>query len=336
MGEVYRARDAKLERDVAIKILPPTVAADTERLGRFEREARTLAALNHPNIAAIYGFEESGGVHALVMEYVPGPTLADRLVTGPLPVSEVLPIARQIADALQTAHDLGIVHRDLKPPNVKVTPDGVVKVLDFGLAKAIEPGTSGLSGGGRLHDLFVNFEAVTPGEYKAGGEGMRLSHGFATSPFGLIHAALSPRGLVHLAFVDGSDSGAATGLARRWPRAALERDDAAAQSLARQIFVTRRGRIALAPAGTNFQVRVWEALLELGAKGPTSYSALAAAIGSPGASRAVGQAVGANPVAWLIPCHRVLRRDGELGGYRWGVERKRAMLAWEYAASVTA
>ncbi|MDP9199633.1 MAG: methylated-DNA--[protein]-cysteine S-methyltransferase [Pseudomonadota bacterium] len=195
---------------------------------------------------------------------------------------------------------------------------------------------AGLSGGGRLHDLFVNFESVTPGEYKAGGEGMRLSHGFATSPFGLIHAALSPRGLVHLAFVDGSESGAATGLARRWPRAALERDDAAAQSLARQIFVARRGRITLAPAGTNFQVRVWEALLELGAKGPTSYSALAAAIGSPGASRAVGQAVGANPVAWLIPCHRVLRRDGELGGYRWGVERKRAMLAWEYAASVSA
>ncbi len=194
---------------------------------------------------------------------------------------------------------------------------------------------AGLSGGGRLHDLFVNFESVTPGEYKAGGEGMRLSHGFATSPFGLIHAALSPRGLVHLAFVDGSESGAATGLARRWPRAALERDDAAAQSLARQIFVARRGRITLAPAGTNFQVRVWEALLELGAKGPTSYSALAAAIGSPGASRAVGQAVGANPVAWLIPCHRVLRRDGELGGYRWGVERKRAMLAWEYAASVS-
>jgi AraC family transcriptional regulator of adaptative response/methylated-DNA-[protein]-cysteine methyltransferase len=195
---------------------------------------------------------------------------------------------------------------------------------------------AGLSGGGRLHDLFVNFEAVTPGEYKAGGEGMRLSHGFATSPFGLIHAALSPRGLVHLAFVDGSESRAAAGLAGRWPRAALERDDAAVLSLARQIFVARRGRITLAPAGTNFQVRVWEALLELGARGPTNYSALAAAIGSPGASRAVGQAVGANPVAWLIPCHRVLRRDGELGGYRWGVERKRAMLAWEYAASVGA
>jgi AraC family transcriptional regulator of adaptative response/methylated-DNA-[protein]-cysteine methyltransferase len=195
---------------------------------------------------------------------------------------------------------------------------------------------AGLSGGGRLHDLFVNFEAVTPGEYKAGGEGMRLSHGFATSPFGLIHAALSPRGLVHLAFVDGSESRAAAGLAGRWPRAALERDDAAVMSLARRIFVARRGRITLAPAGTNFQVRVWEALLELGARGPTSYSALAAAIGSPGASRAVGQAVGANPVAWLIPCHRVLRRDGELGGYRWGVERKRAMLAWEYAASVGA
>jgi AraC family transcriptional regulator of adaptative response/methylated-DNA-[protein]-cysteine methyltransferase len=195
---------------------------------------------------------------------------------------------------------------------------------------------AGLSGGGRLHDLFVSFEAVTPGEYKAGGEGMRLMHGFANSPFGQIHAGLSPRGLVHLAFVDGSESAAATGLARRWPLAALERDDAAVLSLARQIFVKRCGRITLAPAGTNFQVRVWEALLELGAQGPTCYSALAAAIGSPGASRAVGQAVGANPVAWLIPCHRVLRRDGELGGYRWGVERKRAMLAWEYAASVGA
>lgn len=195
---------------------------------------------------------------------------------------------------------------------------------------------AGLSGGGRLHDLFVSFEAVTPGEYKAGGEGMRLSHGFATSPFGRVHAALSPRGLVHLAFVDGTESRATAALAGRWPRAALERDDAAVLALARQIFVARRGRITVAPSGTNFQVRVWEALLELGARGPTSYSALAAAIGNPGASRAVGQAVGANPVAWLIPCHRVLRRDGELGGYRWGVERKRAMLAWEYAASVSA
>ena len=193
---------------------------------------------------------------------------------------------------------------------------------------------AGLSGGGRLHDLFVHFDAVTPGEYKDGGAGIRLRHGFAQSPFGRIHAALSPRGLVRLAFVDGRDSAAFLELAEHWPRATIERDDEAVASLARQIFVKRSGRITLAPAGTNFQFKVWQALLDLGSRGPTSYSALAATIGHANASRAVGQAVGANPVAWLIPCHRVLRRDGTLGGYHWGVERKRAMLAWEHAASL--
>lgn len=195
---------------------------------------------------------------------------------------------------------------------------------------------AGLSGGGRLHDLFVNFEAVTPGEYKDGGAGIGLRHGHAQSPFGRVHAAFSARGIVHLAFVDGSDARALAELKRRWPHAELERDDPAIETLARQIFVERSGRIALAPTGTNFQVKVWQALLDLGSQGPTSYSAIAAAIGQPGASRAVGQAVGANPVAWLIPCHRVLRRDGGLGGYHWGVERKRAMLAWEHAAAVRA
>ena len=193
---------------------------------------------------------------------------------------------------------------------------------------------AGLSGGGRLHDLFVHFDAVTPGEYKDGGAGIRLRHGFAESPFGRIHAALSPRGLVRLAFVDGRDSAAFLELAQQWPRATIERDDAAIEAVARQVFVKRSGRITLAPAGTNFQFKVWQALLDLGSRGPTSYSALAQAIGHANASRAVGQAVGANPVAWLIPCHRVLRRDGTLGGYHWGVERKRAMLAWEHAASL--
>ncbi len=194
---------------------------------------------------------------------------------------------------------------------------------------------AGLSGGGRLHDLFVSFEAVTPGEYKEGGAGVALRHGFAQSPFGWVHAALSPRGLVHLAFADRGETAAMSALKQRWPRAACERDDRAIAALARQIFVERKGRITLAPTGTNFQVKVWQALLDLGGRGPTSYSEIAAAIGQASASRAVGQAVGANPVAWLIPCHRVLRRDGELGGYRWGVERKRAMLAWEHAAAVS-
>ncbi|OFW30000.1 MAG: hypothetical protein A3H97_22150 [Acidobacteria bacterium RIFCSPLOWO2_02_FULL_65_29] len=162
MGEVYRAHDTKLDRDVAIKILPETFAADPERIARFQREAKTLASLNHPNIGAIYGLEEAGATKALVLELVEGPTLADMLAGSglsalgssksvpfspgqspkpkaqSLPLDEVLPIAMQIADALEAAHEHGIIHRDLKPANIKVTPDGRVKVLDFGLAKALE------------------------------------------------------------------------------------------------------------------------------------------------------------------------------------------------------
>jgi eukaryotic-like serine/threonine-protein kinase len=137
MGEVYRARDTKLGRDVALKVLPRLFSADPERLARFDREARLLASLNHPHIAAIYGFEQTSGVHALVLELIEGPTLAERLQRGPLPITEALRIARQIADALEAAHERRIVHRDLKPQNIKVKPDGTVKVLDFGLAKAV-------------------------------------------------------------------------------------------------------------------------------------------------------------------------------------------------------
>jgi serine/threonine-protein kinase len=136
MGEVYRARDGKLNRDVAIKVLPDLAGRDPERLARFEREAHVLASLNHPNIAAIYGIEESAGAPALILELVEGPTLADRIAAGPIPCDETLAIARQIAGALEAAHALGIIHRDLKPANVKLRPDDAVKVLDFGLAKA--------------------------------------------------------------------------------------------------------------------------------------------------------------------------------------------------------
>src|ERR1051326_1819726 len=136
MGEVYRAADTRLKRQVAIKVLPPDVAHDPARLARFQREAEVLASLNHPHIAAIYGLEDADGVSALVMELVDGATLADRIARGPIPIEEALPIATQIAEALEAAHEQGIVHRDLKPANIKLREDGAVKVLDFGLAKA--------------------------------------------------------------------------------------------------------------------------------------------------------------------------------------------------------
>jgi serine/threonine-protein kinase len=139
MGQVYRAHDTRLNRDVALKVLPDAFASDSDRLARFTREAHALASLNHTNIAHIHGLEESSGVRALVMELVEGPTLADRIARGPIPIDEALPIARQIAEALEAAHEQGIIHRDLKPANIKVRPDGMVKVLDFGLAKAADP-----------------------------------------------------------------------------------------------------------------------------------------------------------------------------------------------------
>src|SRR5215467_15293430 len=134
MGQVYRARDTRLARDVALKVLPPGLMADPDRLARFEREARVLASLNHPHIAAIYGIETSDKVKALILELVDGETLADRLKRGPMPLRDALVIARQIADALDAAHERNIVHRDLKPANIAITHAGIVKVLDFGLA----------------------------------------------------------------------------------------------------------------------------------------------------------------------------------------------------------
>ena len=139
MGEVYRAHDTKLNREVAFKVLPDLFAADPDRLKRFQREAQALAALNHPSIAHIHGFEEADGVQALVMELVDGPELEALIARGPMPLKDVLPIARQIAEALEEAHQHGIIHRDLKPANIKVRDDGTVKVLDFGLAKAFDP-----------------------------------------------------------------------------------------------------------------------------------------------------------------------------------------------------
>src|SRR5882724_904581 len=138
MGEVYKARDTMLKRDVALKVLPASFLRDPERMARFQREAEVLASLDHPNVGPIYGIVESEDSRGLVLALVEGPTLADQIALGPLPLDEALSISKQIIDALEYAHDRGVVHRDLKPANIKITPEGVVKVLDFGLAKVLE------------------------------------------------------------------------------------------------------------------------------------------------------------------------------------------------------
>ena len=144
MGEVFRARDTTLGRDVALKVLPDNVAHDADRIARFRREAQMLAALNHPLIASIYGIDDSGVAPVLVLELVEGLTLAERISAGPLPLGESLSIALQVTEALGAAHERGIIHRDLKPSNIKLRPDGTVKVLDFGLARALEPAAGGV------------------------------------------------------------------------------------------------------------------------------------------------------------------------------------------------
>jgi serine/threonine protein kinase len=163
MGQVYRATDTLLKRQVALKVLPPEVANDPDRVARFQREAEVLASLNHPNIAHLYGLERSGGTLALVMELVEGPTLADRIGKGAISIDEALPIAKQIAEALEAAHEHGIIHRDLKPANIKVREDGTIKVLDFGLAKAMEVGTSGASSAALANSPTITSPALMTG-----------------------------------------------------------------------------------------------------------------------------------------------------------------------------
>jgi AraC family transcriptional regulator, regulatory protein of adaptative response / methylated-DNA-[protein]-cysteine methyltransferase len=188
----------------------------------------------------------------------------------------------------------------------------------------------GLSGGGRLHDLTVTLDAMTPGEIRAGGEGVIIRHGVADTPFGTAFIAETPRGLCRLAFIDtASDRGELQALRAAWPMAKLVRDDARASTLVDIIWGHETATLPLAVCGTNFQVQVWRALLELDAGETVSYSALARRLGQPNGARAVGNAVGANPVAWVIPCHRVLRESGKPGGYRWGAARKQMIRRWE-------
>jgi AraC family transcriptional regulator of adaptative response/methylated-DNA-[protein]-cysteine methyltransferase len=192
---------------------------------------------------------------------------------------------------------------------------------------------SGLSGPGRLHDLCVNLEAASPGEMKSGGASWMISFGFADSPFGKYLIAESPRGVCHLSFVENEKT-SLTELQKNWPQAKVKRDDSTAEKMAGQIFRQHAGSETGAPlrafvCGTPFQVRVWRALLQVQPGTLTSYGRLASAIDKPTAARAVGTAVGKNPLAYLIPCHRVIRETGVIGDYHWGAIRKRAMIAWE-------
>lgn len=195
-------------------------------------------------------------------------------------------------------------------------------------------GSVGLSGPGRLHDLFVTLEAMSPGEYRAGGAGLSIRYGVHDSPFGPALIALTSRGICGLHFIGEVDDGIAR-LRKDWPEADLRQDTAGTGAIAERLFrplSSGTGRpLALLVRGSNFQVKVWRALLEVPFGAVTSYRQIAARLGAPGSSRAVGGAVGANPVAWLIPCHRVIRETGLLGGYHWGLDRKAAMLGWEAA-----
>jgi AraC family transcriptional regulator of adaptative response/methylated-DNA-[protein]-cysteine methyltransferase len=194
---------------------------------------------------------------------------------------------------------------------------------------------AGLSGPGRLHDLCVTLEAASPGELKSGGEGWTITCGFAETPFGICLSGESPRGICHLSFLDFHDKDAAlTELQQQWPRAQLLQDDSAAARITRRVFERSTGPQIHSPLrafvrGTAFQVRVWRALMQVRPGSLISYGRLAAALGQPTAARAVGAAVGQNALAYLIPCHRVIRETGVTGGYRWDPVRKRVMLAWE-------
>jgi AraC family transcriptional regulator of adaptative response/methylated-DNA-[protein]-cysteine methyltransferase len=226
-----------------------------------------------------------------------------------------------------------------------VTPKSFLQWLTFSRAEGLlRNGASvlgtaletGLSGPGRLHDLCVRLEAASPGEIQSGGEGWTVTAGFCSSPFGDCLAAQSPRGICHLSFVDSDRKTAWANLRQLWANARWQRDDAAVQSLMADVFVRPNRLAARRPLtvfvkGTDFQLRVWRALLQIPSGQLTTYGQLASAVCTPSAARAVGSAVGSNELAWLIPCHRVIRQTGAAGEYRWGALRKRAMIAWEHS-----
>jgi len=227
-----------------------------------------------------------------------------------------------------------------------LTPKAFLQAITLDNAKALLASSAsvldtayelGLSGPGRLHDLFVTHEAMSPGDYKAGGAGLTMQYGFHPSPFGEAILVATERGLAGLGFVDGGDRASALAdMKRRWPKAGYAEDEAATAPLARRIFDPRAWQaeqpLRIVLIGTDFEVRVWETLLRIPVGRATTYSAIADRIGKPSASRAVGAAVGKNPISFVVPCHRVLGRSGALTGYHWGLTRKQAILGWEAGA----
>jgi AraC family transcriptional regulator, regulatory protein of adaptative response / methylated-DNA-[protein]-cysteine methyltransferase len=224
-----------------------------------------------------------------------------------------------------------------------LTPKAFLQAITLDNAKALLASSAsvldatyelGLSGPGRLHDLFVTHEAMTPGDYKAGGAGLVMRFGFHPSPFGEAVVVATGRGLAGLGFVDEGDrESALADMKRRWPRAEYREDAAATAALARRVFNLDQWQpdqpLRVVLIGTDFEVRVWQTLLRIPLGRATTYSDIASRIGKPSACRAVGAAVGKNPISFVVPCHRVLGKSGELTGYHWGITRKRAMLGWE-------
>jgi AraC family transcriptional regulator of adaptative response/methylated-DNA-[protein]-cysteine methyltransferase len=215
-----------------------------------------------------------------------------------------------------------------------VTLDHARRLLDDGMPLLEASYEVGMSGPGRLHDLFVTHEAMSPGDYKSRGEGLTIRYGFHISPFGVALIMVTDRGLAGLAFNDaGSERAAFADMSSRWPNATYVEDMSATAPYAARIFDPTHWRseepLRVVMIGTDFQVRVWQALLKIPMGKACSYSAIAADIGSPAASRAVGAAVGANPLSFVVPCHRALGKSGALTGYHWGLTRKRAILGWE-------
>ncbi len=277
--------------------------------------------------------------------------------TDPQPISDYERIAQAIAFIekqcdCQPALEEIAAHLHLSPFHFQrlfsrwagVTPKRYLQILTLEHAKALlkqarplleVSATVGLSSGSRLYDHFVQLEAVTPGEYKTGGTGLNIDYAIQATPFGHVFIAITPRGICNLGFIQNEDADShLSNLSEKWPHARLQKNQQSTMAVIEAMFAKEKKSnkpLSLHVSGTNFQTSVWKALLQIPPGTVTTYSQVAMAIGRPNAARAVGLAVGANPVAFIIPCHRVIRQSGSLGGYHWGETRKHAIHAWEAA-----